>query len=129
MENIKLFLAKNQYSEIEEVAKNILKLVRDNGYRYKDISIITKNIANYSSLARAIFDKYDIPIFIDENRDLNQNIIIQYILSVLEIFTKNWSYESVFNYIKTGFSNIEEDEIFKPFKFCSNFVFHSVSFL
>ena len=118
VENIKLFLAKNQYSEIEEVAKNILKLVRDNGYRYKDISIITKNIANYSSLARAIFDKYDIPIFIGENRDLNQNIIIQYILSVLEIFTKNWSYESVFNYIKTGFSNIEEDEIFKLEKYC-----------
>ena len=118
VENIKLFLAKNQYSEIEEVAKNILKLVRDNGYRYKDISIITKNISNYSSLARAIFDKYDIPIFIDENRDLNQNIIIQYILSVLEIFTKNWSYESVFNYIKTGFSNIEEDEIFKLEKYC-----------
>ena len=118
VENIKLFLAKNQYSEIEEVAKNILKLVRDNEYRYKDISIITKNISNYSSLARAIFDKYDIPIFIDENRDLNQNIIIQYILSVLEIFTKNWSYESVFNYIKTGFSNIEEDEIFKLEKYC-----------
>ncbi len=118
VENIKLFLAKNQYSEIEEVAKNILKLVRDNGYRYKDISIITKNISNYSSLARAIFDKYDMPIFIDENRDLNQNIIIQYILSVLEIFTKNWSYESVFNYIKTGFSNIEEDEIFKLEKYC-----------
>jgi len=118
VENIKLFLAKNQYSEIEEVAKNILKLVRDNGYRYKDISIITKNISNYSSLAKAIFDKYDIPIFIDENRDLNQNIIIQYILSVLEIFTKNWSYESVFNYIKTGFSNIEEDEIFKLEKYC-----------
>ena len=118
VENIKLFLVKNQYSEIREVAKNILKLVRDNGYRYKDISIITKNISNYSSLARAIFDKYDIPIFIDENRDLNQNIIIQYILSVLEIFTKNWSYESVFNYIKTGFSNIEEDEIFKLEKYC-----------
>ena len=47
-----------------------MKLVRDEGYRYRDISIITKNIATYSSLAKAIFDKYDIPIFIDENRDL-----------------------------------------------------------
>ena len=36
LENIKLFLAKNQYSEIEQVAKNILKLVRDQKYRYKD---------------------------------------------------------------------------------------------
>ncbi len=118
IKNIQLFLAKNQYSEIEEVARNVLKLVRDEGYRYRDISIITKNIAIYSSLARAIFDKYDIPIFIDENRDLNQNIVIQYILAILEIFIKNWSYEAVFNYIKTGFSNIEEDDIFKLEKYC-----------
>ena len=74
------------------MARNVLKLVRDEGDRYRDISIITKNIATYSSLARAIFDKYDIPIFIDENRDLNQNIVIQYILGILEIFIKNWSY-------------------------------------
>lgn len=118
IKNIQLFLAKNQYSEIEEVARNVLKLVRDEGYRYRDISIITKNIATYSSLARAIFDKYDIPIFIDENRDLNQNVVIQYILAILEIFIKNWSYEAVFNYIKTGFSNIEEDDIFKLEKYC-----------
>ena len=118
IKNIQLFLSKNQYSEIEEVARNVLKLVRDEGYRYRDISIITKNIATYSSLARAIFDKYDIPIFIDENRDLNQNIVIQYILGILEIFIKNWSYEAVFNYIKTGFSNIEEDDIFKLEKYC-----------
>ena len=118
VENMQLFLAKNQYSEIEEVAKNILKLVRNEGYRYREISIITKNIATYSSLARAIFDKYDIPIFIDENRDLNQNIVIQYVLSILEIFIKNWSYEAVFNYIKTGFSNIDDDDIFKLEKYC-----------
>ncbi len=118
IKNMQLFLAKNQYSEIEEVAKNVLKLVRDEGYRYRDISIITKNISTYSSLARAIFDKYDIPIFIDENRDLNQNVVIQYILAILEIFIKNWSYEAVFNYIKAGFSNIEEDDIFKLEKYC-----------
>ena len=118
VKNIKLFLAKNQYSEIEEVAKQILKLVRDENLRYKDISIITKNIENYSSLARAIFEKYEIPIFIDENRDLNQNIIIQYVLAILEIFNKNWSYDAVFNYIKTGFSGIDEDDIFKLEKYC-----------
>ena len=118
VQNIKLFLAKNPYSEIEEVAKQILKFVRDENLRYKDISIITKNIENYSSLARAIFEKYEIPIFIDENRDLNQNIIIQYVLAILEIFNKNWTYDAVFNYIKTGFSGIDENDIFKLEKYC-----------
>lgn len=118
VENMWIFLAKNQYSEIEEVAKKIYKLVRDENYRYRDIAVITKNIETYSSLARAIFNKYEIPIFIDENRDLNQNILIQYVLSILEIFIKNWTEESVLNYLKTGFTEIEEDDLFKLEKYC-----------
>ena len=43
-ENIKLFLANNQYSEIENVAINIVKLVRNNNYRYRDIAVITKGL-------------------------------------------------------------------------------------
>lgn len=119
VENIKIFLAKNQYSEIERVAKEIIKLVRDKNLRYKDISVITKNIDTYSSLVRAIFAEYDIPVFIDEKRDLNQNIIVQYLLSIFEIFSNNFSKEAVFNYLKIGFSDIEEDDIFKLENYCT----------
>lgn len=113
VENLHLFLAKNQYSEVEAIAREITKLVRNQNLRYKDISIITKNIENYSSLVRAIFEKYEIPVFIDEKRDLNQNIIVQYVISTLEILVQNFSNETIFNYIKLGFSEIDIDEIFK----------------
>ena len=116
--NINLFLAKNQYSEIENVAKEISKLIRNKKIRYKDISIITKNIEKYASITKTVFKKYDIPVFIDEKRDLNQNIIIQYILSILDIYIKNYSYDSIFNYLKTGFVEIEKDDIFKLEKYC-----------
>ena len=119
VENIQLFLAKNPYSEIENIAKEIKKLVRDKKIRYKDISIITKNIDTYASLVRAIFKQYEIPVFIDEKRDLNQNIIIQYVLSILEILVRNFSSESVFSYIKLGFCEIDEDEIFKLENYCN----------
>lgn len=119
VENIELFLAKNEYSEIEQVAKKIKKLVREQKLRYKDISIISKNMENYSSLVRAIFAQYEIPVFIDEKRDLNQNIIIQYILSILEVLNKNFTSEAVFSYIKLGFCDIENDEIFKLENYCN----------
>ena len=115
---INLFLAKNEYSEIENVAKKISNIIKEEKIRYKDISIITKNIEKYSNLTRAIFSEYDIPVFIDEKRDLNQNIVIQYVLSIIEIFIKNYSYESFFNYLKTGFVDIEEEDIFKLEKYC-----------
>ncbi len=105
--NIKLYLAENKYAEIEQVATNIIKLVRDENYRYKDIAVICKNIDEYSSLCKAIFAEYEIPVFIDTKKDITQNLIIKFVLSVLDIYIKNWSYEAVFNYIKTGFLNIE----------------------
>ena len=110
---------KNTESLIENIAKEIKKLVRDKKIRYKDISIITKNIDTYASLVRAIFKQYEIPVFIDEKRDLNQNIIIQYVLSILEILVRNFSSESVFSYIKLGFCEIDEDEIFKLENYCN----------
>ena len=116
--NVYLFLAKNYYSEIENIAKEINKLVKKENARYKDISIITKNTETYSSLIKTIFQKYEIPVFIDEKRDLNQNIIVQYILSILEVLNKNYSYDSVFNYLKTGFLEIDENDNFKLEKYC-----------
>ena len=119
VDNLKLFLAKNEYSEIEEVAKKIQKLVSKNNLRYKDISIITKNIENYAPLVRAIFRQYDIPVFIDEKRDLNQNIIVQYVDSILIVLNRNFTSEDVFSYIKLGFLDIEKEEIFKLENYCN----------
>ena len=102
VKNIKLYLAENRYSEIDYVAGEIIKLVRDNNYRYQDIAVITNNIEVYASLCKVIFREYGIPVFIDEKKDITQNIVIKYVLSIIEILAKNWSYESVFNYLKTG---------------------------
>ncbi len=112
-QNIKLFLAKNQYSEIENVAKNIVKLVKNEGYRYNDISVITKDLEGYSNLCKAIFAKYDIPVFIDEKKDLSQNVLVKYMLALLNIFARNWSTDSVLEYIKTGLvQDISDDDIY-----------------
>ncbi len=119
VENLAMFLAKNQYTEIEYIAKEITKLVKEKNKRYNDIAIITKNIQNYSNLAKVIFEKYDIPIFIDEKRELSQNIIIQYVLSIFEILQKNYSKESVFQYAKMGFLDIEQGDIFKLENYCT----------
>lgn len=109
-ENLSIFLASNPYSEIENVAIQITKLAKK-GYKYEEMAVITKNIDTYSSLCKAIFEQYNIPVFIDEKKDLGSNILVRYVLSLLEIFAKNWSYESVFGYIKTGLLDLDTQEI------------------
>lgn len=119
VKDINLLLTQNPYSEIENVAKNIIKLVRDERYSYKDIAVITKNMDEYESLARAIFSSYGIPFFIDKNGDLSTNIFVRYILSILEVFEKNWSSDAIFSYVKTGFLNIEKNHIYLLENFCN----------
>ena len=116
--NYKLFLASSPYTEIEKIAQEINKLVREEKYKYNEIAIITKNIENINNIAKAIFSKYNIPIFIDEKSEITENILIKYILSILEIYTTNWSTETVFNYIKSDFLEINKNDIYKLEKYC-----------
>ena len=118
VKNISISLCENPYSEIETVAKNIVYLVRENNYKYKDIAIITKDLKPYSSSIKAIFNEYEIPVFMDEKRDLGQNPIIKYVLSLLDIFVKNWSYEAMFNYIKSGFIGMAETDLYMLDNYC-----------
>ena len=112
-ENIRINITTNPYDEIEEVAKEITKLVRDEGLKYRDIAIITNNISEYSSHIKAILkETNNIPVFIDEKEDLSKNQIIKYILSILEIFSSNWSYESVMSYIKCGMLDADLNDIY-----------------
>ena len=118
VENIKIFLANNAYSEVENIAEKIVHLVKNENYRYRDIIVVSNDLKNYTNLIKVIFNKYEIPVFIDEKKDINQNIFIKYVVSILEIFARNWSYESVFNYIKTGLLDIEEKDIYKLENYC-----------
>lgn len=118
IENIELFIAMNPYSEIENLAKQIIYLVREKNYRYKDIAVITKNMENYRAITKTVFNQYEIPVFIDEKRDLSKNILVQFILSIFDIYARNWSYDAMFAYLKTGLVEIENNELYKLENYC-----------
>ncbi|MBS5950659.1 MAG: exodeoxyribonuclease V subunit gamma, partial [Clostridium sp.] len=105
--NIRLYKANNSYEEVETVAKDILEMVRDKGYRFKDIAVVCRNIAEYEKIATVIFNDYNIPFFIDKKREILDNPLVVLIISSLEILINNWSYESVFKFLKSGLINIE----------------------
>lgn len=110
--DINLFIAKNLESEVENVARNIVNLVRKKSYRFRDIAVVCNNIDSYSSDIKAIFNKYEIPVFIDEKKDINNNILMKYIISLLNILTTNFSYEAMFSYIKSGMLDLDKDDIY-----------------
>ena len=111
VKDIRLYKGNNGYDEIEEVAKQILRLVRDGGYRYKDISVVCRDIDNYDKITSVIFNDYEIPFFLDKKIDILSNPLVILILSAFEVEIKGWSYESVFKYLKSGLTGINREEI------------------
>jgi ATP-dependent helicase/nuclease subunit B len=93
------------------VAKDILRLCRDEKIRFNKISVVTGDLPCYEKLIKAIFTEYNIPLFIDKKKDITSNPLIVLITSAVEIFTKNFSYEAVFRYLKTGLLDIPVQHI------------------
>lgn len=111
VKNLRIYKAFNNYEEIEVVARDIVRLVRDEGYRYRDIAIVCRELESYENIIAAILNEYHIPCFLDQKRTVSGNPFIVFITSVFDIFTKNWSYESVFRYLKTGLTGISMESL------------------
>ncbi len=98
---ISLAEAVNRRAEIEGTAREILHLVREKDYRYRDIAILVRNSGDYHDLIETIFQDYQIPFFIDQKRSMLNHPLIEFIRSSIEILIGNWRYEAVFRSVKT----------------------------
>jgi len=104
--NIIITKTSDKYSEVNMLALNILHLVREENYHYKDIAVILGN-NDYENCVKNTFTQYQIPYFIDTKRDITSNRVTELVCSFLDIFTTNWSYEAVFRFLKTYLTPIE----------------------
>ncbi len=111
--NIHISSSLNPYSETEKAAAEIISLVRDEGYRWKDISIAVGDMNVYGINIKKAFTRYDIPYFLDYKRDIMGNPLTKFILSLLDMFIYNFKHDSVFEFLKTGFTPLNYDEVSK----------------
>ncbi|MDN4523738.1 helicase-exonuclease AddAB subunit AddB [Fictibacillus fluitans] len=102
--------AVNRRAEVEGAAREILTLVRDKGYRFKDIALSIRNMNEYQDLIETVFEEYEIPVFLDQKKPMLHHPLIELIRSSLETVTANWRYESVFRAVKTDLLYPENSE-------------------
>ncbi len=109
---LKFYAATDRRGEMSFVCREILKLVRDEDYRYREIAVLTKDMAGFAAEAEASFEAAGIPYFMDNKRSMLSNPLVEWIRSCLEVIRKDFSYESVFRYAKCGFLSISPDELY-----------------
>ncbi|SDJ87946.1 helicase-exonuclease AddAB subunit AddB [Sediminibacillus albus] len=100
---IQLAQAVHPRAEVEGAAQEILRLIREEGYRFKDIAVLIRQTDVYHDLIDTVFSDYGIPVFIDEKRTMMNHPLLELIRSALDMAEGNWRYDAVFRLLKTGF--------------------------
>lgn len=109
--NLMLAGAVNRRAEVEAVARDILKLCREEGLRFRDIGIILRDLDSYHQLLTTIFSDYEIPYFIDQKRTVMHHPLVELLRSALEVITSNFNYEPIFRFLKTDLTPLNRDGV------------------
>lgn len=108
---ISLHTARNPKEEAYAAAGSVRALVRKEGYRYRDIGVITSNMDVYGDYLKEAFEAYDIPVFMDYKRSILHNSFVEYVRSLLNMAEQNFTYESVFRFLHTGLAGISYEDV------------------
>ncbi len=109
-DEIKIYLADSPREELMHTADEIRRMVLDEGMRYRDIAVICAGLPDKAELAESIFPLYGIPFFADMNYQLKNNPYVDGLLMLLTMLREDFSYESVFSFLKLGIVESMSDE-------------------
>ena len=92
-------------------AREIKKLVREEGLAYRDIAVVCGDLESYAGQLRTEMDQMGIPYFLDSTGGILLNPFVEYIRSALQMVIQDFSRESVNHYLRSGMTGIPREEV------------------
>ena len=103
------FTGSDRYDEAERAADEIVRLVREEGYRYRDIAVLFRDADQYREPVTRTFTSFGIPFIFDEGEDLLNAPGTVFMLSAFEMLPRIKT-ESLLRLLKTGLCDIAPEE-------------------
>jgi ATP-dependent helicase/nuclease subunit B len=108
--NIHIVAAADVRSEAVLAARIISRLCREDGYKFREIAVITRNLADYQLALENAFRDFEIPYFMDMGQDVSKHPLVKLVSTALAVLAENWATPSVLAYLKSGLTPISAEE-------------------
>jgi len=108
--NIKLVTAAGTRAEVEAMARDISRIIREQGWRYADIGVILRDFSHYHDLLAAVFLEYNIPCYIDARHSASHHPLVEFLRSALEAAMSNLGATPVIQLLKSDLFPLERLE-------------------
>ena len=96
--------------EVEWCAAEILRLLREENYRCRDIAVCARRLDGYGELIHSVFTRYGVPVFLSAMEDVLEKPVLALVTSALAAAAEDYPYEELFRYLKTGLTGISDEE-------------------
>ncbi len=100
----------NRYDEADYVARTIRKLVRTEGYRYRDFAVVARDIEEYHSMLINSFERYGLPCFSDRRVDIDSLALIRFVTNALNSAGNGFAFENIIPYVKSVLSPLSVEQ-------------------
>ena len=105
------FTANTPYSEVEWTAAEILRLVREEGYRFRDLSVCARSMEGFDALVETVFARYGVPVFLSRMSDILQKPVMALLTAALDTAAGGYRYDDIFRYLKTGLTEVAPEDV------------------
>jgi ATP-dependent helicase/nuclease subunit B len=99
------------YAAVLAAVTRIQEWKQKRGYRFRDIAILCGDRKRYEKILHTVFDRFFIPLFVDTETDILSHPLTELIRAAFDIVNRNYNYESVFRFFKTGLTGIQQDDV------------------
>ncbi len=110
-DEIRLFETASIRDEVHQTGLEIRRLTAEEDMAYRDIAVIVGDLGSYAPYVETEFGQMNIPCFIDRTRGIVLNPMIEFIKSALELYDRDFSYQAVFHYLRSGMADMEPEEV------------------
>ncbi len=107
---VRLYRAESMAAECEQAAALCLEFAREQGCRWRDISIVVRGWEDYRAMLESVFRHYGVPLFTADRSDLMTKPLPALIASAYEIVQNGWALDDVMGYLRTGLVGLDERE-------------------
>lgn len=103
---IRLREADTAFSEVEQTAADILRLVAGGKCRFRDVTVAARNMTEYEAVIETVFERYGIPAYLSRRSDILEKPALTMLLGALSAVCGRYGYEEMFRYLKTGLAGL-----------------------
>ena len=109
-ESLRLVSCADRDDEAAVAAREILNFVR-NGARYREVSVVVRNLDLYHQAIQRVFSRYQIPFFLDRRESVSHHPVAELTRGAVRAAALGWQHADWFAALKSGLVPAVDEEI------------------